>query len=68
MDFTPLYPRYIWIPAFAGMTEFVAGSKSASAGMTEESVRLRRTEGLGVSPNLSTIPHEWGTKGVEENS
>jgi len=37
-DFAPLYPPYIWIPA--------------SAGMTEESVRLRRTEGLVVSPNL----------------
>ena len=37
----------------------------ASAGMTEESVRLRRTEGLGVSPNLPIFPQEWGTKGVE---
>jgi hypothetical protein len=37
-DFASLYPPYIWIPA--------------SAGMTEESVRLRRTEGLVVSPNL----------------
>ena len=44
-----------WIPASAGMTD-------------KESVRLRRTEGLGVSPNLLTIPHEWGTKGVAPES
>ena len=33
--------------------------------MTEESVRLRRTEGLGVSPNSLISPQEWGMKGVE---
>jgi hypothetical protein len=46
--FSLLYPPD-WIPA--------------SAGMTEEGVRLRRTEGLGVSPNSPNLPHEWGTKG-----
>ena len=25
-------------------------------------------EGLGVSPNSLTLPHEWGTEGVEETS
>ena len=38
-------PRLPWIPA--------------SAGMTEEGVRLRRTEGLGVSPSsLFPIPQD----------
>ena len=32
----------------------------ASAGMTEESVRLRRTEGSGVFPNSLTFSQEWG--------
>ena len=49
-DFASLYPPYIWIPAFAGMTE--------------ESVRLRRTGGLGVSPNFPfPFPHDWGIPG-----
>ena len=60
-DFASLYPPYIWIPAFAGMTE--------------ESVRLRRTEGLVVSPNLKIPlnPHlpkgdlgGFGGQGVEK--
>jgi hypothetical protein len=48
-DFAPLYPPYIWIPA--------------SAGMTEESVRLRRTGGLGVPPQPQNPPKSPFAKG-----
>jgi hypothetical protein len=40
---------YDWIPA--------------SAGMTEEGVRLRRTEGLGVSPNFYVYLPRMGDQG-----
>ena len=47
--FSLLYPPD-WIPA--------------SAGMTEEGVRLRRTEGLGVSPGTpSSSPKNGGQGG-----
>jgi len=47
--FVSLYTLHNWIPA--------------SAGMAEESVRLRRTEGLGVSPNSPILPPRVGDQG-----
>ena len=37
-------------------------TRTSSAGM----IRLRRTEGLGVSPNFLTTPMNGGTRGLKE--
>ena len=68
-----------WIPASAGMTEESAGefpagvlracrsgaSRSALTQRPEESAEGRSpfAEGLGVSPNSSIFPQEWGPGG-----
>jgi hypothetical protein len=44
------------------MVGFYIFMRTSSAGMTKESVRLRRTEGLGVSPSFLISPQEWGTE------
>ena len=49
--FVSLYALHNWIPA--------------SAGMAEESVHLRRTEGLGVSPNSPIPPPRVGARGLK---
>ena len=50
-DFALLYPPCSWIPACAGMTE--------------ESVRLRRTGGLGVSVKIP-LESPFDKEGIRE--
>jgi len=47
-----------WIPASAGMTRVAPGCAEGQGSFAE---------GLGVSPNLTTIPQEWGVKGVDHH-
>ena len=60
-------PQFPILPPRMGDHKGVDGSLRnwipASAGMTKESVRLRRTEGLGVPPNSPISPQEWGPGG-----
>jgi len=44
------------------MVGFYIFMRTSSAGMAKECVRLRRTEGLGVSPSFLISPHEWGAE------
>jgi hypothetical protein len=72
-DFAALYPPYVWIPAFAGMTEYGACRGAdpirVQASRFEEVQEKTPAGGLGGVPHLLFLsPQDWGITGVDRTS